>query len=223
MAGFRAVGFDLDGTFLSTHVDYSRLNSADLDVLRAHGIDPDSIDFGGAIKRPRAPILEWLKANGREGEFQGICDEMDAIFTEIETEYVEEARPFPGSRECIAAIKAKGLKVGILTRGSKTYAERALDVNGLKDSFDVIMGRDHSVYDNAKPSPMAMMEFADELEVLPEEILYIGDNVTDWQCAHGAGSHFVGVLSGSCKMEDWKKLDPGMIVIEHAGDVVHLL
>jgi len=219
----KAVGFDLDGTFLKTHVDYSKLNGADLRVLESHGIPWQDIDFGDSPKRPRAPVREWLEANGRGSEFPAISEEIDEAFTAIELEFVDEAAAFPGSRECIPAIKAKGLKVGLLTRGSRRYAEAALEVNGLTGAFDVVMGRDYSDYDNAKPSPVAMMEFAGELDVSPSEILYVGDNLTDWMSASGAGAMFAGVLSGSCKESDWKKLDLDMPVIPFAGDVLSLL
>ena len=39
--GIKAVGFDLDGTFMKTHVDYSRLSVADKVVLESHGIPFD--------------------------------------------------------------------------------------------------------------------------------------------------------------------------------------
>lgn len=219
----KAVGFDLDGTFLKTHVDYSRLNGADLEVLESHGIPWEEIDFGDSPKRPRRPIREWLEANGRGPEFPEISREIDDVFTSIELEFVHEAVAFPGSKECIPAIKARGLKVGLLTRGSRRYAEAALEVNGLSGAFDVVMGRDHSEYDNAKPSPVAMMEFAGELGVSPSEVLYVGDNKTDWMSASGAGAMFAGVLSGSCREDDWKELDPDMPVIPYAGDVLSLL
>ena len=85
------------------------------------------------------------------------------------------------------------------------------------------MGRDHSFYDDAKPSPIAMRQFAQGLGVDPKEIIYVGDNLTDWQSARDASAVFVGVLTGSCTEEDWLKADPDMIIVDRAGDVVELL
>ena len=129
--------------------------------------------------------------------------------------------PYPGSAECLPILKSRGLKVGILTRGSLEYATRAL--GPLFDEFDIVMGRDHSEYDNAKPSPKAMEEFAAELGVRPEEIMYVGDNSTDWMSAHGAGASFVGVRTGSGSDGMWTSVDPDIPVIDYAGDVVTLL
>ena len=222
MPGIKAVGFDLDGTFLKTHVDYSKLDRVDRDICERHGIPFDELVFPG-IKRPRFPIREWLEAHGRGDEFPGINKEMDDLCTLIEKEFVHEAEPFPGSAECIDRIRSKGLKVGILTRGSREYADAALGNCGLAESFDAIVGRDYSDYDNAKPSPIAMREFAKELGVDPGEILYLGDNIADYISARDAGASFIGVLSGSADEKDWKGQDPEMVVLHYAGDVADLL
>lgn len=218
---FKAVGFDMDGTFMSTRVDYEKLNSTDLRVLDARGIPASEIDFGDSPKRLRAPIMEWLVAHGREGEFDSLNKEIDARLTECECEFVDEAAPHPGSEECIDLIKSMGLKVGILTRGSLMYAQRAL--GDMYPRFDAVMGRDHSFYDNCKPSPVAMTEFAELLGVEPEEILYVGDNTTDWMSARDAGASFVGVRTGSGSDELWNACDPDIPVIDYAGDVVDIL
>ncbi len=215
---FKAVGFDMDGTFMKTRVDYSRLNDSDRTVLERHGVPFESIDFGGRAKRLRAPIRDWLQANGRADEWPEIYREIDQLTLECECEFVSEAVPFPGSVECLGVLRGKGLKVGILTRGGREYARRAL--GPLFDEFDVVMGRDYSFYDDAKPSPVAMRQFAAEFDVEPSEIMYVGDNITDWQSAHDAGASFAGVLTGSCTRDDWHAVDPNMLVIERAGDIV---
>jgi len=221
--GIKAVGFDLDGTFMKTHVDYARLSVADKVVLESRGIPFDEVYAGDYIKRPRYPIREWLEAHGRGDEFQSVSDEIDRAFAEIEVEFVSEAVPFPGSLECLDRLKSKGLKTGILTRGCLDYARRVLGPTGALESLDAVMGRDHSSYDNAKPSPIAIQEFAEMLEVRPEELLYIGDNVTDYMSAHGAGALFAGVLTGSGSVDLWSRTDPSIIVLDRAGDCVDLL
>ncbi len=218
---YKAVGFDLDGTFMRTHVDYPRLNDADRTVCERHSIPFDTIDFGGKTKRFRTPIRIWLEANGRGDEWDSIYREIDDLCTELECEFVDEAEPYPGSVEAIARIRSKGFKVGLLTRGSLEYARNALGDNF--DSFDFVMGRDYTFYDDAKPSPVAMQQFARGLGVDPSEIIYVGDNLTDWESAVKAGATFVGVLTGSGSVAMWKSADPDMTIIEKAGDVVDLL
>ena len=201
-------------------MDYASLAQADRRVLESHDVPFDEIYSKEYVKRPRYPIKDWLEAHGRSGEFKGISDEIDRAFAEIEMEFVSEARPFPGSLECLDILRSKGLKTGILTRGCLEYARRALGPTGALEKLDVVMGRDHSSYDDAKPSPKATMEFADMLGVKPSELLYIGDNVTDYMSAHGAGAVFAGVLTGSGSVELWNRTDPEMLVLNRAGDCV---
>ena len=85
------------------------------------------------------------------------------------------------------------------------------------------MGRDHSSYDNAKPSPKAMVEFAEELGVEPREIVYVGDSVSDYISAHGAGATFVAVTSGKVDETMWMKVDPNLTVLTYAGQAIELL
>jgi phosphoglycolate phosphatase len=220
--GIKAVGFDLDGTFLNTHVDYQAVDLADKDACRRHGIPFDELEFT-TVKRLRQPIRDWLISHGRENEIPIIEKEIDSELTRIELEHVDEARPFPGSLECVRELKSRGYKVGLLTRGSLEYGDTVLKMMGIRDEFDVVVGRDYTNYDHAKPSPKAMQYFADELGVKASEILYLGDNRTDYYSARDAGAVFVGVLSGSMDREGWLKEDPEMTMVQYAGDVLSLL
>lgn len=220
--GIKAVGFDLDGTYLNTHVDYGRIDRADRDACIRHGIPFDELKFT-TIKRLRAPIRGWLEENGRADEFDSISREIDEELTATELQFIDEARPFPGSIECVDVLKSKGLKLGLLTRGSHEYGVKALELAGVYDRFDAVVGRDYKDYDDAKPSPKAMFYFADELGVEPSEILYLGDNKTDYYSARDAGAIFVGVLSGSMSKEAWLKEDPDMVTVQYAGDIAGLL
>ncbi|MGN1044535.1 MAG: HAD family hydrolase [Candidatus Methanomethylophilaceae archaeon] len=223
-AQIKAVGFDLDGTLFETHVDYDSLNDCDRVVLERHGIpfrevfgdDPDR-------KRLRAPIREWLADNGRSDEFDAIYREIDELSLYYEEQFVSDAKEYPRSIECIRYLRSKGLKVGLLTRGGYRYAETVLKRFGIFDDMDAIVGRDHSFHDNCKPSHVAMEEFADELGVGPDEILYVGDNMTDYLSAHGAGSTFIGVLSGAGSAEMWRSVSPSIETVEHAGDIMDII
>jgi len=220
--GIKAIGFDLDGTYLNTHVDYGAIDMADKDACKRHDIPFEELEFT-TIKRRRQPIRDWLISHEREEEIPAIEIEIDAELTRIELEHVDEARPFPGSLECVKELKSRGYKVGLLTRGSYKYGDTALSMMGVRDLFDVVIGRDYRDYDHAKPSPKAMNYFADELGVKPSEILYLGDNRSDYYSARDAGAKFIGVLSGSMDKEGWLREDPDMITVQFAGDVLSLL
>ena len=220
----KAVGFDLDGTLFETHVDYGSLYDCDKVVLRKHGIAfLDVFGENPEVKRQRRPILQWLEEHGRADEFNGICEEIDELSLFYEEQFVDDAREYPRSVECLDILKSKGLKVGLLTRGGHHYAETVLKKFGVYEKMDAVVGRDYTVYDEAKPSPIAMQHFAKELGVKPEEILYLGDNLTDDRSAAGAGAIFIGVLSGAASEESWAKVSKDLPTLPYAGDVVDII
>ena len=220
MTNIKAVGFDLDGTVLNTRVDYDSLNNADRVVLGRHGIPFDEV-FGSDYppRRKRAPVKEWLESHGRGDEFPSIDGEIDDLCTYYETQFIDNAEEFPGTLDCVNGLKSHGFKVGLLTRGSREYAESVLPRFGLFDCMDAVVGRDHTWFDDAKPSPVAMMHFATELGVEPEEVLYVGDSITDYLPCRDSGALFVGVLTGSMDRGRWQSAGVTR-VIEKAGDVL---
>ena len=96
--GIKAVGFDLDGTFLDTHVDYAAIDRADKDACRRHDIPFDNLVFT-TKKRLRQPIRDWLIAHGRQDDILAVEKEIDEELTRLELENVDEARPFPRMRQ----------------------------------------------------------------------------------------------------------------------------
>ena len=222
--GIKAVGFDLDGTLFETHVDYSSLYDCDKTILKKHGIPfLDVFGENPEVKRLRAPILEWLDSHGRTEEYEQICKEIDELSLHYEEQFIDDAKEYPRSVECIRFLKDKGLKVGMLTRGGHHYAETVLRKFGVYNLMDAVIGRDYTNYDEAKPSPVAMRHFAKELGVEPDEILYLGDNLTDFRSADGAGATFIGVLSGAATAESWKKASKDMRIIQYAGDIIDII
>ena len=224
MKPIRAVGFDMDGTLLATVVDYDGLYNSDRTVLERHGIPFDEV-FGRdpESRRLRAPIRKWLEARGRGDEFPAIDAEIDEVSLGYEKQYLDRAKAFPGSAECMDVLHSKGLKVGVLTKGGRGYAEAALGRFGILGKLDALVTRDYAGYDDAKPSPKAMRNFAKEMGVDVDEIIYLGDTVSDYRSSRDAGSTFIGVTSGAMSAEDWEKLSPGMFTLEHAGDIVDVI
>ena len=224
MKPIKAVGFDMDGTLLSTVVDYKGLYNSDRTVLERHGI-PFSEVFGEdpEPRRLRAPIRQWLEAHGRGDEFEAIDREIDSVCLSYEIQYIDRAKSFPRSLECLECIRSKGLKVGVLTKGGRAYAEEALGRFGMLDILDALVARDYTVYDEAKPSPRATENFAKELGVEPDEIIYLGDTVSDYRSSSGAGATFIGVCSGAMSAEDWDSMSPGMFTVQYAGDIMDFI
>ncbi|MDR0508380.1 MAG: HAD hydrolase-like protein, partial [Candidatus Methanoplasma sp.] len=138
-------------------------------------------------------------------------------------EYTDISRPFDGAVETVTALRKKGYKTGILTRGGREYAECILKKSNVLGLFDAVVARDDFPDNEAKPSPKAIVNLGNLLGVRPEEILFLGDHKIDWLSARDSGAGFYGVLSGGYRLEDWNAADPNIRVINGVASLLEMI
>lgn len=82
-------------------------------------------------------------------------------------------KPFPGLAETIADFRAAGLKTAVL---SDFPIRHRLEHLGLSGPWDCAFSSEETGY--LKPNPEAFRVLAEKLELLPQEILYVGNSYT---------------------------------------------
>jgi HAD superfamily hydrolase (TIGR01549 family) len=116
-----------------------------------------------------------------------------------------------GAVEAVKKIKNSGFKIGIITGKGKFFLEKHLKEAGFDINwFEAISNADTTK--NHKPDPEPILYVIDKLNVKPEETLYVGDAINDYECAKNAKVEYVSVLTGSLKREELKKLGVKNIV-----------
>jgi len=115
-----------------------------------------------ATVTPNAKLPE-LNADALAGQFRRICYEL----------VHELVVPMPGALECIAALVAHGIPVGILTNGWSELQERKI-ARALGDFPGPILVSD--VLGAYKPSADAFRKLETALGVPPAGLWYVGDN-----------------------------------------------
>lgn len=149
----------------------------------------------------------WMDGHGMGREKEEIKKRLDGDCTYYELQNSSSARPFPGAPELLTRLRRSGYATGVLTRGSRRYAESILGMFGLLAHFDGIVARDD--YDEeteAKPAPIALTHLGEAMGgTAPENILYIGDGIIDFMTAARAGSSFMAVTSGNTDAANWRR------------------
>lgn len=217
---YKAIGFDLDGTLVNTYVNHTDLSGVNITVLRSLGFPVDEI-WVDRDPISRQPFYEWLKNNGRYSEKAYYDKILDNRCLEIEKQGAVGANIYLGIMETLSKLKNEGYKLGVVTRGGHEYAIQVLSAHNMLNFFDVIHGRDDFSYSDAKPSPMAMVHLSEDFGVPLEDILYVGDSITDYQSAHDAGVDFAGVLTGGGSVKIWSQLN--VMIINSVADIVSIL
>lgn len=201
----KAVGFDMDATFMRTVVDYEKLSNIVVDEFLSRGA-PADLFKGVHYKMDLDNGYRWLVEHGLARDKDEVKTAISLRATEIEMEHADLAEPFDGALELVRRIHAMGLKTGILTRGGRHYMTTILGAFDLLKEFDGLVARDD--YDeetDAKPAAISMTHLGEAMGGIDaKDILYVGDGVTDYMTAARAGSPFIGVTSGRTDAEKWR-------------------
>ncbi len=158
--------FDMDGTLTIAAHDFAA-------IRRALGIAAED------------DILAHLAAlPAEEGRAK------HAWLLEHERDLAVASRPAEGAVALVQALKARGCRLGILTRNARELAHVTLAAIGLDECFagaDVI-GRDEAL---PKPDPDGLLQLAERWGVAPQQMVMVGDYRFDLDCGRAAGTQTV--------------------------------
>lgn len=99
------------------------------------------------------------------------------------TPFIKDMIMEPGLKELLKTLSPQ-YRLAIATNRSDTIGE-VLESNGLKEFFDIVVSS--LDVEMPKPHPEAIYKILDFLNILPEQCLYVGDSLVDWQTAKAAG------------------------------------
>lgn len=189
---FQIVGFDLDGTLLDTSGD---LTAAVNFALAEAGRAPLTVDevkpmIGGGAKHM---LLQTLDATGgcSEDEAKRLYKLMLGYY---EAHLTVHTVPFPGAIAAVDALRAKRVRLGVVTNKFESFAAQVLQQLELAGKFDTLIGGDTLGRGNAKPSAAPIHELTERLG--GGRTAFVGDSIYDMQAARNAGVPSVAVSFG---------------------------
>lgn len=126
-----------------------------------------------------------------------------------------ELNLFDGVHALLAELESCGYFLAVATGKSRLGLDRALAHSGLGPRFHATRCADECF---SKPHPQMLEELLDELGVLPERALMIGDTTHDLQMARNAGVHGLGVAYGAHPLNELESLAP-LAVVHSVGEL----
>ena len=179
-AALRAMLFDLDGTLIETHIDFSAMTQAMQTLARNAGV-PEAVTDGKDILSFVEAAAEYFQAQGGGG-----ATLRREAFAQLETlEVAGCAHPtlLPGTREVLTALTQSGVKIGIVTRNCRRVSAPMLSQFGLP--HDLLLTRDDVM--RTKPNPEHLWDALKFLGVSPADAAMAGDHWMDIQAGQKAG------------------------------------
>lgn len=171
----KGIIFDLDDTLYSEK-EYVKSGYKAVSDYLGCGYEEKLWDYFEAGK---PAIDEMLKEIGREDE--------KAEVLKVYRSHKPDIHPYSGVAEMIAVLKAKGIKVGIITDGRSEGQHNKLKALGL-DIDDVIITDELGGIQFRKPCDIAFRIMAIRWRLNPADIVYVGDNpAKDFQAPQQLG------------------------------------
>jgi phosphoglycolate phosphatase/pyrophosphatase PpaX len=187
----RAILFDLDGTLIDTFWLYAECFRRTLNPYLGYTpTDEEMIARGPGSER--SFLLGWLGAEAGERAHADFGRHYEALHGGL------HEGPYDGVREMLAALRAAGYPLGVVT-GKGRHAWTVTDREMGLGEFAVVVTDDDVAA--PKPDPQGLLAAARALGLPPGDIVYVGDSDGDLLAGRAAGMRTAAVL--------WPKTAPG--------------
>lgn len=175
----KGVIFDLDGTLVNTLEDLTDSMNAALTQI-------------GRPARSRVQCMQMIGHGLRKFAERALGDEHLGLTDQLLVRMVDyykdhcllKTAPYPGMAEIVAALSARGLRLGVLTNKNQLPAE-IITRHLFPDTFDPIVGAADG--QPSKPDPQTTLAMIGGWGLEAGEVLFVGDSETDIQTAANAG------------------------------------
>ncbi|MFA6016118.1 MAG: phosphoglycolate phosphatase [Gallionellaceae bacterium] len=209
-----AIVIDLDGTLLHTAPELAESANR---MLRDMGKSPVSQDL---LMSYIGNGIHWLVKRALTGDMHAepdtnLFDKALPIFEKHYTELLLESKPFPNVINGLNAMKAAGFRLGCITNKVERYTQPLLKGIGMAHYFDIVLAGD--TLPEKKPHPMPLFHAAKFFGTTTEQLLLVGDSLSDAQAARAAGCPIICVPYGYNHGEPVETLNVDAVISDLTG------
>jgi len=178
----RALLIDLDGTLVDTAPDIAAAANRMLDELGARALPFTTISsfIGHGVSRLVRRALAASRLDDTD------ADAAEALFYQhYRHTNGQFGRVFPGVRNGVTALRRAGYRLACVTNKPTEFTWPLLQLAGLEDYFDSVVGGDTLA--SMKPAPEPLLHACAAVGVVPAHAVMVGDSAVDVAAARAAG------------------------------------
>lgn len=188
-ASLKLVMFDLDGTLVETGVEIGNAVNATLHARSLAPVTQHQID-GWIGRGAQELMIQALAVVSDRSEMQVRADPaLPQTIAQFQINYQHhcgtQSRLYPHVAHVLSTLRARGVKLAVVTNKEKRFADLVLRACEIDDMFDVVLGGDS--LPGKKPDPVGLLYCLNLLQVAPAEALFVGDSSIDAAAARNAG------------------------------------
>lgn len=179
----KAVLFDFDGVIIdSFDAWYDVFNQVRNDFkLKELGKEEFRNNvWGGSVQ---ADVKNYYKNKDAEG--------IEKLYKKLISKYIHKTKLLPNAKKTLENIKHKRIKIGLVTNAFRKPTLETLKFHKIKDYFDAVVTADD--VEKPKPYPDSIIKLCEKLNVMPDEVIFVGDTKNDYKAGKSAGCFFIGL------------------------------
>ncbi|MBV7440396.1 phosphoglycolate phosphatase [Weeksellaceae bacterium TAE3-ERU29] len=212
--------FDLDGTLIDSVPDITLGVNDTLTELSLPNFNEDKIRAwvgNGAEKLMERALEAAFKEKGEEKALD-FSDVMTVYLKNYKNNLTINTYAYKGVIDTLNLLRERNIKMAIVTNKPFDFIEPLLEFIGIKQFFSLWIGADS--LPTKKPNPEPLLHVCEELNVLPEKAIMVGDSKNDILAAQNAKMNSIGLTYGYNYNEPISVYHPD-IVLDNLFDVAN--
>lgn len=199
--------FDFDGTLVNTITDVAICFNEALKTcgFKEHPLEQYKNFVGGNLETVVSRLLD--EKNKTE---ENISKVKKIYFDLYNTNNKINTKPYDNMVELLNELQAKNIQIGINTNKKQELVDSLCNKFFPNINFVKVVG--YSEQYPAKPNPQGVYDIMEVAESSKQEVVYIGDGLTDIETAKNAGIEMALVTWGQNKEEDLQNKNVNYIV-----------
>ena len=188
----RAVLFDLDGTLVDTVAD---LNAAVNFVLEKHSHSTVPLgDFYKMVGRGNEHMIKCALPEAKKNDKEYVSSLLGEFFAYYKEHCADKSYAYSGIIKLLEDLKKEEIMVAVVTNKAQIMTDELIPKIFKENTFSAIIGQ----RDGVPKKPELHMPFLamSEMDVNPDECLFVGDSGVDMETGINCGNIPVGVTWG---------------------------
>ncbi|MBP6561891.1 MAG: phosphoglycolate phosphatase [Neisseriaceae bacterium] len=209
----KAFAFDLDGTLIDSVADLAAAANHMRSALNLAPLPSDTITayVGDGI----STLVHRCLTDSTDGQAEAsLWQQGFTLFIQHYYAHLTDlTQIYPNVLTGLELLKSEGYPLVVITNKSERFAIKAITDLGMSDYFSLIIGGD--TLPEKKPSPTPILHACEVLNILPAELVMVGDSGNDILAAKAAGTPVIGVNYGYEDMYELSQNDatkPNLVI-----------
>jgi phosphoglycolate phosphatase len=204
LQGVQLIIYDLDGVLIDST---EAIVEAFEHTLNEIGVEYEEDRLMPLMGHGLIHILEEVLPEEHRGKEWELRERYIHHFQNSDTRLT---RLLPDVEKTLRLLKERGYRQSVATNKTSSEAKRILELLGLDDVFDLVVG--FLDVPNAKPAPDMILYTLEKLGVEKRHAVFVDDTAFGLKAGVEAGVNTVGILTGYHSREQLMEVHPDYIV-----------